>query len=70
MRVARMPVSGIEYLIRLKLGAPDALDFEITYALHRKTKVRARFEASWPCYVSTFDEVQLYSPEGNPDAPN
>lgn len=69
LRIPRMPRSGVEYQLQLKPGGADALDFEMTFTLHRKTKDKARFRASWPCYMSTFDEVQLYSPEGEPDRP-
>lgn len=69
LRLARMPVSGIEYSLRLQPGGSDAIDFEVSFTLHEKAKDKAKFYASWPCYMSALDEVQLHSPIGDPAKP-
>jgi hypothetical protein len=69
LKISRMPLSGVEYSLLLSPSGPDSLDFTITFVLHKKKQSPASFFASWPCYMSTFDEVQLYSPARNPDAP-
>jgi hypothetical protein len=69
LKISKMPLSGVEYSLFLLPSGPDSLDFTITFVLHEKKQNPAPFLASWPCYMSTFDEVQLHSPSGNPEAP-
>jgi hypothetical protein len=69
LRIPRMPVSGIEYELRVSPAEADSLDFEIKFILHRKTRSKAQFHASWPCYMSTFDEVELHAPTGAVERP-
>ena len=69
LKIPRMPVSGIEYDFHVRPSGPDSLDFEVRFTLHKKTREPAKFLASWPCYMSTFDEVQLHVPAGDPDRP-
>lgn len=69
LSIAEMPASGVEYSLRFKTSGQDSLDFEVNFILHKKTRNTASFFASWPCYMSTYDEVQLYSPSGSSDAP-
>lgn len=69
LRIPPMPVSGIEYSLRLRPAEPDAIDFEVSFTLHRKTKVKAEFIASWPCYMSALDDVRLFAPVGDADRP-
>lgn len=69
LKIPRMPLSGVEYSLRLSASGPDSLDFEVTFVLHKKERNPAPIFASWPCYMSTYDEIQLFSPAGNPDAP-
>jgi len=69
LKISKMPVSGVEYSLFLLPSGPDSLDFTITFVLHKKRQNPASFFASWPCYMSTFDEVQLYSPSGDPRTP-
>jgi len=70
LKIPEMPLSGVEYSLLLSPAGPDSLDFTVTFVLHMKKRKPASFFASWPCYMSTYDEVQLYSPSGNPDAPS
>jgi hypothetical protein len=69
LRIPRMPLSGVEYALRLSTSGPDSLDFAVSFVLHEKKQDPASFFASWPCYMSTYEEVQLYSPSGSPEAP-
>ena len=69
LTIPRMPLSGVEYSLRLSPSGPDSLDFAVTFVLHEKKQDPASFFASWPCYMSAYDEVQLYSPSGSPEAP-
>ncbi|MEW5978983.1 MAG: hypothetical protein AB1898_24580 [Acidobacteriota bacterium] len=69
LHLPRMPLSGVEYRLTLWPSAPDAIDFEVEFRLHRKVRDRAAFGASWPCYMSTYDEVALYAPTGEPHRP-
>jgi hypothetical protein len=68
LQIHRMPDSGVEYRLELAPSGRDSLDFSIQFTLHRKTREKARFSASWPCYMSTYDEVELYSPQGTPES--
>lgn len=70
LKIPEMPLSGVEYSLLLSPSGSDSLDFVVTFILHKKKQNSASFFASWPCYMSTYDEVQLYSPSGNPDAPS
>jgi hypothetical protein len=69
LRISKMPVSKIEYSLLLSPSGPDSLDFTVNFVLHEKKRNPASFYASWPCYMSTFEEVRLYSPSGDPGAP-
>jgi hypothetical protein len=69
LKIRQMPVSGIEYSLRLQPAEPDTIDFEVSFTLHRKTRDRAKFTASWPCYMSAYDDVQLFSPVGDAQKP-
>ena len=62
LHIDRLPTSGLEYSINFQPIEEDAIDFEITFTLHKKTREKASFFASWACYMSTYDEVALYSP--------
>jgi hypothetical protein len=64
-----MPVSGVAYTFKVKPAGADGLDFEMSFTLHKKNKKKAAFYAEWACYMSTYDEVQLYSPSGNAASP-
>jgi len=68
LQIERMPKSGIDYRLELAPSGRDSLDFTVQFTLHRKTREKARFSASWPCYMSTFNEVELFSPKGSPDS--
>ena len=70
LKLARMPVSGIEYSLRLQPGGANAIDFEAAFTLHEKTAAKAKFYASWPCYLSTYGEVELHAPTGDPAKPD
>jgi hypothetical protein len=69
LAVRKMPVSGVEYAIRLAGSGPDSIDFEVTFVVHKKVLPKAAFHASWPCYTSAWDQVRLYAPYGEPDHP-
>jgi hypothetical protein len=69
LKIDRMPVSGLEYRLRLKPSGADSFDFEIEFTLHKKTRDKASFTAAWACYMSTFDEIALYSPTESADHP-
>jgi hypothetical protein len=68
LRIEKMPKSGIEYQLKLAPSGPDSIDFSVEFTLHKKNSEKARFIASWPCYMSTFDEVELFSPKGSPES--
>ncbi len=68
LEISRMPLSGIEYRLELAPSGFDSLDFSIQFLLHKKNRTRAAFSASWPCYMSTYDEIQLHSLTGSPDS--
>lgn len=65
LRIPRMPVSGIAYELRVGPASSDSIDFAIRFTLHEKRKEKATFSASWACYMSTYDEVQLHAPTGS-----
>lgn len=69
LTIPKMPLSGIEYTLRIGPLVEDTVDFEVRFTLHKKTRGRAAFRASWPCYMSTYDEVELYVPVGSPQRP-
>jgi len=69
LQIPRRPVSGIEYDLRITPSGPDSLDFSVRFTLHKKGGSPAKLRASWPCYMSTFDEVALYYPVGDPKRP-
>jgi hypothetical protein len=66
LQIEQMPESGIEYKLELNPSGPDSIDFSVEFTLHKKNSEKAKFAASWPCYMSTFDEVKLFSPRGSP----
>jgi hypothetical protein len=68
LQIEKMPKSGIEYQLKLAPWEIDSIDFSVEFTVHKKNREKARFSASWPCYMSTFDEVKLFSPTGSPDS--
>jgi hypothetical protein len=45
LMISRMPVSGIEYSLRITPSGADSIDFEMSFTLHKKTKSPAEFTA-------------------------
>jgi len=70
LTIPQMPLSGVEYALRIGPLHGDSLDFDVRFTLHKKKCSRAAFRASWPCYMSTYDEVELYIPTTNPERPD
>ncbi|MGW8179679.1 MAG: hypothetical protein ACWGQW_13105 [bacterium] len=68
LEIMDMPQSGVDYRLELMPSGDDSLDFSVQFTLHKKNLEKASFSASWPCYMSTFDEVELFSPEGSPES--
>lgn len=68
LQISRMRTSGVEYRLELTPSGRDSLDFSVQFTLHKKNREKAGFSASWPCYMSTYDEVELHSPTGSPDS--
>jgi hypothetical protein len=69
LEIPGMPLSGVTYTLSLAPAGPDALDFEVTFVCRKKQQSPAPFFASWPCYMSVYDDVQLHSPSGDPASP-
>lgn len=70
LTIPAMPLSGVEYALRIGPQNQDFVDFEVRFILHKKNRSRAAFRASWPCYMSTYDEVALYVPTANAESPD
>lgn len=63
--IDRLPVSGLSYRIEFQPSEPDAIDFTVQFQLDGPTgKERRRFEASWPCYTNSWNDVRLWYPRG------
>jgi hypothetical protein len=62
-----LPQTQMEYRLELQPAEPDGLGFSVRFVFHRRAEgVPARFEGSWPCYVSAYDDARLFYPQGTP----
>ena len=60
-----MPETQFRYTIEFQPAEPDGIDFSVRFTFGRKPEgAAARLRASWPCYISAYDDVRFFYPKG------
>ena len=64
-----LPGTQFDYSIEFQPAEPDAIDFSMRFAFHRKPETGpVSCRASWPCYMNAYDDVRFFYPKGeDPD---
>lgn len=61
-----LPSMQMRYSLRLQPAEPDGIDFSVRFELTRRPDSGpTALKASWPCYVSGYDDVRLFYPKGD-----
>lgn len=69
LRIGPMPESGLAYTMAIRPHEPDGIDYRVEFLLTKDLGGPVRLSASWPCYMSTFHEVELHYPQGADGTP-
>ena len=65
LHIDKMPMCQLSYTIEFRPAEPDGIEFSVRFTFGAKSADGpARFRATWPCYMSAYDDVRFHYPMG------
>ncbi|MDP6506381.1 MAG: hypothetical protein QF886_22345, partial [Planctomycetota bacterium] len=64
--IDQMPKCRLSYTIEFQPAEPDGIEFSVRFTFgKRPSGGTAQFRATWPCYMSAYDDVRFHFPQGD-----